>query len=93
MHFLYIIFSKKVDKYYVGESTSAFSRIQQHNKHYFKKNFTKIASDWEIKLLFQTNTKADALFLEKFIKRMKSRVFIEKLIDNPDILVDILNKK
>jgi len=93
MHFLYIIYSKKVDKYYVGESPCAFSRIQLHNKHYFKKNFTKIADDWEIKLLFEAKSKADVLYLEKFIKRMKSRVFIEKLINNPEILVDLSNKK
>ncbi|MEN9337288.1 MAG: hypothetical protein RLZZ500_2275, partial [Bacteroidota bacterium] len=34
----------------------------------------------------------DALFLERFIKKMKSKVFIEKVIQNPEILTDILAK-
>ncbi|MFT6836483.1 MAG: putative endonuclease, partial [Sediminicola sp.] len=38
-------------------------------------------------------SKDDALYLERFIKRMKSRIFIQKIIDNPHILMDILNKK
>ena len=33
------------------------------------------------------------MYLEGFIKRMKSIVFIEKIIRNPKILTDILSKK
>ena len=64
-----------------------------YNKHHFKKSFTKSAIDWEIKLEFKCINKEHALYLEKFIKRMKSKKFIEKLIINPLILKDILDKK
>ena len=37
--------------------------------------------------------KEDAQYLEKFIKRMKSKKFILKIIENPIILDDILSKK
>src|SRR5690606_12017008 len=58
----------------------------------FKTNFTKAASDWELVLSFQCNTKEDAVFLKRFIKKMKSRTFIEKVIQNPEILNQILKK-
>ena len=92
MHFLYIIYSKKVNKYYIGETSNPENRLKQHNEHYFKANFTKAASDWEIVLSFQCNTREDDVFLERFIKKMKSRRFIEKVIQNPKILNDILKK-
>src|SRR5690606_25646059 len=58
----------------------------------FKTNFTKAASDWELVLSFQCNTKEDAVFLERFIKKMKSRKFIEKVVENPQILNGVLKK-
>ena len=92
-HFLYILYSKSANKYYIGETSDVSFRLNLHNSHEFKGSFTKIASDWEVKLTFENAEKSNILFLEKFIKRMKSRVFIQKIIENPEILSDILLKK
>ncbi len=92
MHYLYIIYSKTLDAFYIGESPDVSVRLQQHNNHYFKRNFTKAANDWEVLLKHQCETKSQALYLEKFIKRMKSKVFIKKVISQPEILKDILKK-
>ncbi|APG61050.1 GIY-YIG nuclease family protein [Christiangramia salexigens] len=93
MHYLYIIYSKSLNKYYTGESPDVEHRLQQHNSHYFKNNFSKGANDWVIKLKFEINSKDDAIFLEGFIKRMKSRKFIEKILHDPAILKQILSEK
>ena len=93
MHYLYIIYSRSIDKYYVGETPDIKNRVEQHNKHYFKKGFTKSAEDWEIVLSKKCTSKNDAVYIEKFIKRMKSRKFIEKILKNDSILDDILSKK
>ena len=92
-HFLYIIYSKSKDAYYVRESHNVEERLIKHNNHLYKGGYTKLASDWEIALSFECNNKYNAVYLEKFIKRMKSKKFITKIIQNPDILKDILNKK
>ncbi len=92
-HFLYIIYSKNIDKYYVGESPNVLNRLEQHNNHYFKTNFTKVATDWKLMLSYSCKCKEDALYLERFIKRMKSRKFINKVIENQLILDDILQKR
>jgi putative endonuclease len=44
-------------------------------------------------LTFECNDRNSTLYLERFIKKMKSKVFIEKIIQNPEILSDILSKK
>lgn len=92
MHYLYIIYSDTLDKYYVGETPDVEFRLAQHNNHYFKTNFTKSADDWILSLKCRCQNRQEALFLEKFIKRMKSKVFIEKIIDDPEILVELLKR-
>ena len=92
-HFLYILHSKSTDKFYVGESERPEIRLTLHNRHHFKNNFTKIADDWQVVLIFKCLNKDDAVYLERFIKRMKSKIFIIKLIENNSILIDILSKR
>ena len=92
MHYLYIINSQSVDKYYIGETHNIEERLEKHNNHNYDNSFTKIASDWKLVLKFDCNNRTNALFLEQFIKRMKSKKFIEKVILDPKILNDILSK-
>ena len=82
-----------MDKYYTGETNNVPERIRIHNSHKNIKAFTKAASDWESKLIFKCETKNDAVYLERYIKRMKSRIFIEKVVDHPEILTDILSAR
>jgi putative endonuclease len=91
-HFLYILHSVKSNKFYVGETHDVQQRILSHNHHSYKNSFSKIANDWTLVLSFTCENRTDALFLERFIKKMKSKVFIEKVIQNPEILTDILAK-
>jgi putative endonuclease len=93
MHYLYIIYSKNLDTYYIGETNDLEERLFKHNTHIYKKSFTKAASDWHFVLKFKCINRSDALFLERFIKRMKSKRFIGKIIKTPEILHDILNKR
>ena len=92
-HYLYILYSITVDKFYIGESPDVAVRQNLHNQHHFKNSFTKIATDGEVKLILECECKSDAIYLEKFIKRMKSKSFTLKIIKNPTILRDILSKR
>jgi len=92
MHYLYIIYSEKLNKYYTGESPDLEQRLKQHNSHYFSNNFTKTAEDWRFKLKFPTSSRQEAILLERFIKKMKSKKIIEKIIANPSIPDEILDK-
>ena len=79
-------------KYYTRESPDPEHRLVQHNSHYFQNNFTKATEDWIIQLEFKTRTRNEAIFLERFVKKMKSKKFIEKIISKPAILIEILEK-
>ena len=80
-------------RFYIGESENPKLRLLQHNQHYFKSNFTNGASDWKLVLTFKCKSKYEALYLERYMKRMKSSTFIKKVVKTPTILNDILNKK
>jgi putative endonuclease len=55
--------------------------LEKHNTGFYKGSFSKSASDWEIKLQIEVENKDIALKMEQYIKKMKSRKFIEKLIE------------
>lgn len=78
MYFVYILYSEKLGKYYIGSTENISIRVKEHLwKH---KGFTSKAKDWEVKFSESFQTKSDALNRERQIKKWKSRKMIEKLI-------------
>ena len=76
--YIYILFSNTINKYYVGYSSNPWRRIAQHNTNTHDK-FSGRTSDWELKAVFEVEDVSTAVRLERFIKKQKSRVLIEKL--------------
>lgn len=86
MHYFYIIYSYSTDSYYIGETRNLENRIKKRNNHTFQKAYTKKAIDWEYVLKYECSNRLNAQKIERFVKKMKSRIFIQKLINNPDII-------
>jgi putative endonuclease len=79
--YIYIIYSLSANKYYVGFSTDPWRRLAQHNENELDK-YTGKYSNWELRAVFEVEEgPASAQKLEIFIKKQKSRVLIERLID------------
>ena len=53
--------------------------MEDHNNS--RSNYTRKTNDWVLKWTESFDTKTEALQKEKSIKKMKSRKYIEKLID------------
>jgi len=77
-YYLYILKSHNGYKYYTGISSDPNRRLLYHNT--IEKGFTARYRPWEIVFTIEMKSKEDALKAEKKIKRMKSKVFIEKII-------------
>ena len=92
MNYCYIIYSTKIDKYYIGETENFEKRLLEHNSGFFKNAYTKQATDWEKYLVIKCINRAQARKMENFIKKMKSKVFIIKLKENPNMVNEILSK-
>ncbi|MFN3138420.1 MAG: GIY-YIG nuclease family protein [Allomuricauda sp.] len=77
-YFVYIIYSKSLDRYYVGHSQDLEDRMNRHNSG--RSKYTKTAKDWEVKYTERYFTRSEAMNREKDIKRKKSRKYIEFLV-------------
>ena len=89
---VYILYSRVLNKYYVGSSDNAELRLHHHHNPIDKSRFTARGAPWEIQCLLPCESREHALRLERFIKRMKSRHFIERLISSEQMRKDIINK-
>jgi putative endonuclease len=59
------------DRLYASETNNIMLRIKKRNEHTYKGSFTKIASDWKLKLVFERKKQKTARYLELFATRIK----------------------
>lgn len=78
MPFTYIIYSEKINKYYIGACTDLQRRLYEHNIGHSK--FTSTGTPWELKYNEEFETLQEAKKRELEIKKKKSRRYIETLI-------------
>ncbi|MEX6689569.1 GIY-YIG nuclease family protein [Danxiaibacter flavus] len=78
MPYTYILYSEKIDKYYIGACTDMQRRLYEHNIGHSK--FTKTGMPWTIVYTEEFDTLLQAKQRELQIKKMKSRKYIEGLI-------------
>ena len=78
MFFLYILYSEKLDRYYVGSTEDISKRLERHNSA--KVSATKYGLPWVVKYSENFASRTQAVNRELYIKRMKSRKYIESLV-------------
>ena len=77
-HFVYILYSQSHDRYYVGSCADINIRLDRHNAGATQS--TKPYRPWVVVYSEIFHDKSEALKRENYIKRMKSRKYIEELI-------------
>jgi putative endonuclease len=81
MYYIYIIYSPASDIFYIGYSSNPSSRLVEHNID-TRNTFTSKHRPWILKAVFEcSKSKTEAMWLEKYIKKQKSRKLIEQLCD------------
>ena len=79
MFYTYILQSTKSGRYYVGHTEDIQKRLDRHNTG--KVKATKNKGPWVLMSYETYETKSEANSRELYIKSMKSRAFIETLIE------------
>ena len=89
----YVLFSKKLQKFYVGVTQNDLTdRIIKHNNQSYGKHcFTAKADDWELFLCIPTDEYLKAIRIEKKIKSMKSAKYIRNLKLYPELLAKLVS--
>jgi putative endonuclease len=78
MFFVYILQSQFDQSYYIGFTANLENRLKYHNEG--KSRYTSKKIPWRIVYTEEFNTKKEALIRERFLKKQKSRRYIEDLI-------------
>ncbi len=82
----YIIYSPSVDAFYIGVTQEGIEhRLLKHNQSDYVNHFTSKAHDWQLFLLLPCDSVAQSMKIEKHIKSMKSRKYIQNLKTYPEI--------
>ena len=78
MPYTYVLYSGKLNKYYVGSCINQNRRLHQHNIGQSK--FTSLGSPWIVAYVEEYEMLQEARQRELQLKQMKSRKYIERLI-------------
>ena len=92
MYCVYIIYSKSIDSYYIGETINIEDRIKQHNESFYETGYTKQSKDWILYYRIDCLSRSQARKIEAHIKSMKSKTYIQNLKKYPEICKKLKNK-
>jgi len=76
---VYIIYSEKLNRFYIGTTDHFSERLKKHNEGYFEDAFSVKGVPWEEFLIIDQLSSSQALKMEKHIKSMKSSTYIRNL--------------
>ena len=86
MYSVYIIYSGKIDKYYIGFSADITERLLKHNRS--TRGFSSTGKPWSLVYTEHFKVKKDALEREKQLKNWKNRdrliALVQKGLEHPD---------
>ena len=84
---VYILFSPSLNRYYIGFTQEPIqTRLHLHNTSgYGKSRYTSTVDDWQVFYVIECICKNQGINIERHIKRMKSKVYIQNLKKYPEI--------
>jgi len=77
MHFVYLLYSKDFDSFYIGYTKNLEVRLDQHNSGLTKS--TKAKKPWLLVYSELFATQLEALKRERFLKSQRNKPFYKRL--------------
>ncbi len=77
-YYTYILYSEKLDKYYIGSTGALQDRLNKHN--HSQKGFTSMGKPWILVYSEAYDSKEEAMAREKQLENWKNRERLESLI-------------
>jgi putative endonuclease len=75
--FVYILYSRSLDKYYVGQTQDLSARIEKHNKGFVSS--TKTGTPWVIVFTQEVKNRSEAVILERKIKGRGAKRYLQDI--------------
>ncbi len=74
-YFVYILFSRKLNRFYIGQTNDIIKRFDRHNKGFEK--FTSKGLPWILLWNTKKSTRSEAIILETKLKNLNRKRLIE----------------
>ena len=78
--YVYILFSRSLDKYYTGQTNDLNNRLERHNSGYEK--YTRKGIPWELIWYKSCADRSEAVKLESKIKKRGAKRFLAEVDKN-----------
>ncbi len=75
---VYILYSKKADRYYIGQTSELENRLRRHNRG--GSSYTKSGTPWKLVYREKFETRSEAMKREKKLKNAKNLEYIKRVI-------------
>ena len=75
MNVVYILYSQKSSRYYVGQTADIEKRLKRHNSGLV--NSTKFGKPWELILSLEVANRKKAILLERRIKKRGAKRYLD----------------
>ena len=82
MYYIYAIYNKQCDQYYIGQTFNLSDRLLDHNQHAFKGYTSRFEGEWKLFYCEKVATRSEALKRERQLKSFRGREFIKKYVPN-----------
>lgn len=79
MFSVYILYSEKLDRFYIGTTDNIEHRLNEHNSELKPEAFTLRGRPWTVFLVIENLESKQAYLIEQHIKQMKSSTYIKNL--------------
>ena len=89
---VYILFSEKLNKHYIGTTDDIERRVKEHNSKFYENNYTSSGIPWQMVFNISCQSSSQAYKIEKHIKAMHSKIFIQNLIKYPEMSQKLLDR-
>jgi len=80
MAWIYILYSEKKNRYYVGSTEDIERRLVEHNRGHTE--WTRAGIPWQLMASQEVPTLGEARSGERYLKKLKSRLILQKIIES-----------
>ncbi|MFV0605770.1 MAG: GIY-YIG nuclease family protein [Niabella sp.] len=92
MAVVYVLYSLKANKYYIGSCLNLVERISAHKNKLYPDSFTSKFDDWELFYEIGELEYKAARKIEKHLKKMKSVTYLKNLKVFPEISEKLISR-
>lgn len=89
---VYILFSQKLNRFYIGSCNDLSQRIKLHSNKEFPKSFTAKVNDWKLFYSIDNLDYNQSRQIEIHIKKMKSKQYLQNLKRYPEIAQKLVER-